>query len=91
MVGRRDGLDDGLEYNVRSITPEQTTEQLACSVGCPTTTGKPCRRRSRPCRRACRGRSDPRRRDHRDIDSPFLKAKAINDYFTDDTQGFKYS
>ena len=92
VVGRRDGLDDGLEYNVSSITPVLTTEQLALLGGLSDND-----REALPTQVKTVPESLPREVRDRvaaitaNIDSPFLKAKAINDYFTDDTQGFKYS
>ena len=87
MVGRRDGLDDGLEYNVSSITPVLTTEQLALLGGLSDND-----REALPTQVKTVPESLPREVRDRvaaitaNIDSPYLKAKAINDYFTDDTQ-----
>ena len=91
VVGRKDGLDDGLEYTVEAIAPEPTAEQLG-NIGplsdqerddLPTVVTLPPRNLPDEVRRTVEDVTGG-------VPSPYLKAKAINDYFTGGRDGFTY-
>ncbi len=83
VVGRRDGLDDGLDYTVRTINPQPTTSQLA-EVGALSENDKdtlPTQVTLRPSNLPDRVKTIVETIT-RGVDSPYLKARAINDHFT---------
>lgn len=83
VVGRRDGLDDGLTYTVRSITPQPSAQELAAAGEL-----DPNIRDRLPTQVTLLPRSMPDQVEAtvesvtRGISSPYLQAKALNDYFT---------
>jgi transglutaminase-like putative cysteine protease len=92
VVGREDRLDDGLEYTVTSVAPEPTVDRLVASGPLPDQV-----RDALPTQVTLVPQSLPR--EVRDTvervtggtSVPYLKAKALNDYFTDGTEKFTYS
>ncbi|MFL6127581.1 MAG: DUF3488 and DUF4129 domain-containing transglutaminase family protein [Mycobacteriales bacterium] len=92
VVGRKAGLDNGLEYTVTSVAPQPSGEQLAVVGSLPDED-----RDQLPTQVTLVPRALPREVTQtvegivNGISSPYLKAKAINDFFTDGTQGFSYA
>jgi hypothetical protein len=92
VVGRKEGLDNGLEYTVVSVAPEPTVEQLAVIGDLPEDV------RNRLPDQVSLLPQGVRRTVGPIVDSivsgissPYRKAKAINDYFTDGSQKFTYA
>jgi transglutaminase-like putative cysteine protease len=93
VVGREERVDDGFEYTVTSFSPEPSLDRLA-SVG-----PLPDETRERlpdvvtvdPPRALPQEVTRTVERVTGGVTSPYLKAKALNDFFTDGTEGFMYA